>query len=160
MKIPKAQASLFLISNQLMQTFSSISGNCSSKESIMMNEKIQEPEPNLHGLGVGYVYGQLSREGHTIFEVNTDPDVAFQILAKKDDKFVAVAIRTAQYPDRGSINRAECEQLIQESEQLDSVPCFVGLTARSLNASDKMAGVNGGEEYQMSSNGITIVEEC
>ena len=124
-----------------------------------MNNKIQVPEHNLHELGIGYVYGQLSDAGHTIYEVNTDPEVAFQILAKKDDELVSFAIRTDHYPDMGSINRAECEQLIKESEQLDSVPCFVGLSAKSLNASDSMVGEYAGEEYQMSSNGMTIVEE-
>lgn len=126
----------------------------------MKDEKVQEPEQNLHGLGIGYVYSQLSREGHTIYEVNTDSDVAFQILAKKNDELISVAIRTAHYPDMGSIHRAECEQLIKVSEQLDAVPCFVGLTARSLNASEMMSGENGGGEYQMSSNGLLHLEEC
>lgn len=127
---------------------------------MMMDQKIQEPDQSLHGLGIGYVYSQLSSEGHTIFEVNTDPDGAYQILAAKGDELVSIAIRTAHYPDMGSIDRADCEQLIKESEQLDAVPCFVGFAARSLNASDTPAGSNGGEEYQMSSNGMNTVEEC
>ncbi len=126
----------------------------------MMDQKIQEPEQNLHGLGIGYVYSQLSSEGHTIFEVNTDPNRAYQILARKADELVSIAIPTAHYPDMGSIDRAECEQLLKESEQLDAVPCFFGFAARSLSASDPLAGSNGEKEYKMSSNGMTTVEEC
>ncbi|MEJ2136195.1 MAG: hypothetical protein P8X86_13260 [Desulfofustis sp.] len=92
-----------------------------------MAKKELESNPNIHALGLSYIYRYLSRAGYTIYEVNTDPNHHFQIFAKADNTFILVAVRTAYHPDTGTIDNATQKQLIKESNQLNAIPHFAGL---------------------------------
>lgn len=123
----------------------------------MANEEL-ESNPNIHALGLNYIYRYLSRAGYTIYEVNTDPNHHFQISAKADDKFILVAVRTAYHPDTGTIDNATQRQLIKESNQLNAIPHFAGLAVTPVKAHNPDTDrYTGDEDYVVTFNGITVV---
>lgn len=123
-----------------------------------MDTEQLEPGPNIHAIGLSYVYNYLSREGYVIYEVNTDPNHHFQILAKGGNDFIIVAVRTAYHPDMGAIDKATRKQLIKESDQLSAIPHFAGLAVAPLDTNKpEIEGFKGGREYQVTFNGITVV---
>lgn len=124
-----------------------------------MNSEKLESDQNIHVLGISYIYNYLCREGYAIHEVNTDPDYHFQLLAQRDEGFILVAVRTALHPDFGTIDKITHEQLIKESNHLNAIPHFAGLAASSLKTNDmKIDGLTGGREYEVTFNGITVVD--
>ena len=126
-----------------------------------MNSENLESDQNIHVLGISYIYNYLCREGYAIHEVNTDPDYHFQLLAQRDEGFILVAVRTALHPDFGTIDKTTHEQLIKESNHLNAIPHFAGLAASSLNTNDmQIDGLTGGREYEVTFNGITIVDNA
>lgn len=123
-----------------------------------MDKEKLESGPNIHALGLSYIHSYLSREGYTIFEVNTDPNHHFQILAKKDNEIILVAVRTAYHPDNATIDKATQIQLIQESDQLNAIPHFAGLAIKLLETNYlEIDGCAGGKEYEVNFDGIRVV---
>jgi len=113
---------------------------------------------HIHLLGVSYLCKFLDRVGFTIQEVNTDPDHHFQLLAKTNNKAFLIAVRTDYYPDIGTIDSATQEQLIRESERLNSIPHFAGLTATPIDTNDiEVDGLNEGRGYKFTFYGMTVV---
>jgi hypothetical protein len=115
-------------------------------------------DQNIHALGLGYIYSYLSREGYAIYEVDTDPNHPFQILAKRENEFIIVAVRSAYHPDIGSIDKTTQQQLIEESDRLNAIPHFAGLTVTPVDTHHlEIDGFAPGKEYEIIFNGITIV---
>ena len=126
-------------------------------QKAMDNEKLESGQ-NIHALGLGYTYNYLGREGYTIYEVNTDSNHHFQILAKRDNELIIVAVRTAYHPNIGAIDKAIQEQLIKESDRLNAIPHFAGLAVTPLKTNNlEIDGFTRGKEYEVTFNGITIV---
>jgi hypothetical protein len=116
---------------------------------------IQAIEQNIHALGVSYIYGYLDREGYTIYEVNTDPLHHFQILAKRDNHLIIVAVRTAYHPDFGAIDKTIQQQLFKESKRLDAIPHVACLAVTPLETNDlEIEGLPEGTDYQVTFNGL------
>ena len=123
----------------------------------MDNEK-SESGPNIHVLGLSYIYSYLSCEGYTIYEVNTDPNHHSQILAERANKLILVAVRTASHPEVGTIDKAKKERLIKESDQLNAIPHFAGIAITPLETNNLGIDVSTkGQEYEVTFNGITTV---
>ncbi len=123
----------------------------------MDNEK-SESGPNIHVLGLSYIYNYLSGQGYTIYEVNTDPNHHFQILAKRANKLILVAVKTAYHPESGTIDKGKKDQLIKESDQLNAIPHFAGLAVTPLDTNNlEIDGFTKRQEYEITFNGITIV---
>ena len=124
-----------------------------------MNSENLESDQKIHVLGISYIYNYLCREGYTIHEVNTDRDNHFQLLAKRDEGVIVVAVRTALHPELGTIDTKIRKKLIKESNQFNAIPYFAGLAASSLNTNDmQIDGLTGGREYEVTFNGITVVD--
>ena len=83
---------------------------------------------HIHLLGVSYVSNFLDRVGFTILEVNTDQTHHYQLLAKINEKSFLIAIRTAHRPKLGTLDTCTMEKLRRESEKLNAIPHFAGLT--------------------------------
>ena len=123
-----------------------------------MNSENIIADQNIDVLGIGYVYSYLGREGYIVFEVNTDPNHHFQLLAKKEDDVILVAVRTAYHPTFGTIDKAIQEKLIEESERFNAIPHFASLAVTPVETVDlAIDGLTGGKEYKVAFNGITIV---
>ena len=83
---------------------------------------------HIHLIGVSYVSDFLDRVGFTIQEVNTDQNHHYQLLVKIIDKSFLIAIRTAHHPQLGGLDAFTMEKLLRESEKLNAIPHFAGLT--------------------------------
>ena len=123
-----------------------------------MDHKELQPEQNIHEIGVNYLKGLLDRVGFTIHDVNKDPNHHFQLFVKINDRAMLIAVRTACCPDVGTIDKATQEELIKESERLNAVPHFAGLSLTAMNGSDiQEGGSSDGSEYEVIFNGMTVV---
>ena len=126
--------------------------------SPMMNDDNLKSGQNIHALGLSYIFNYLDREGYKIFEVNTDPNHHFQFMAKRGDKLILVAVRTAYHPDFGAIDNEQKEQLINESNRLKAIPHFAGLAVTPLKTTCiEIDGCIGGKEYEVNFDGIKAV---
>ena len=115
-------------------------------------------ELNIHALGVSYIYGYLDREGYTIFEVHSDPLHHFQILAKRENDLIIVAVRTAYHPDFGAIDTPIQQQLIKESKRLNAIPHVACLAVSPLETNDlEIEGLPEGTDYHVTFNGLTTL---
>ncbi len=113
---------------------------------------------NIHALGLSYMYNYLGNDGYIIYEVNTDPNHHFQLLAKKENEFILVAVRTDYHPSFGTIDKAVQEKLIKESDRLNAIPHFAGLAVTPLETGElEIVGVTEGKMYKVAFNGITVV---
>ncbi len=112
----------------------------------------------IHELGVNYICNFLDSAGFTIQEVNKSPDHHFQLLAKVNDKAMLIAVRTANYPNIGSIDKKTKERLIKEAEQLNAVPHFAGITVKPSEANDIEAdSLTDRQKYKVFFPGISVV---
>lgn len=102
---------------------------------------------HIHLLGVSYVSNFLNRVGFTILEVNTDQNHHYQLLAKISDKSFLIAIRTAHHPKLGTLDACTMEKLLRESEKLNAIPHFAGLTVVPVDGND--TELDGSPEGQM-----------
>ena len=102
---------------------------------------------HIHLLGVSYVSKFLDRVGFTISEVNTDQNHHYQLLVKINDKSFLIAIRTAYHPKLGTLDTDTMEKLLRESEKINAIPHFAGLTVVSEDGND--TGLDGSSEGQM-----------
>jgi hypothetical protein len=57
----------------------------------------------LHFLGIKVVYKDLVDQGYEVLNVRKELDVNPQILAKKDDQYHMVVVKTGYYPEMGII---------------------------------------------------------
>lgn len=95
----------------------------------------------LHFLGIKVVYKDMVDKGYEVLNVRKELDVNPQILAKKDDKFVLVVVKTGFYPDMGIILPEVIEQ-VRELGIKREADCFY--------ASVGIANANGQTEEEMS----------
>ena len=57
----------------------------------------------LHFMGIKVVYKDLIDKGYEVLNVRKELDVNPQILAKKDDQFHMVVVKTGFYPEMGLV---------------------------------------------------------
>lgn len=123
-----------------------------------MNNKSLELKQNMHELGIDYVQNLLDRAGFTIQDVNKDLNHHFQLFAKVNDRALLIAIRTARRPDVGTMDEETRKKLIAESERLNAVPHFAGLSLTPLNVTEaQVDGITKNREYEVVFNGMTVV---
>ncbi|MGQ1785194.1 MULTISPECIES: hypothetical protein [unclassified Saccharicrinis] len=104
----------------------------------------------LHFLGIKVVYKDMVDKGYEVLNVRKELDVNPQILAKKDDKFHMVVVKTCYYPDMGIILPEVIGQ-VQELGKKHNATCWyasVGIANANGQTDDEMARpVTGGEFY-------------
>ena len=123
-----------------------------------MDHKAPEPNLNMHILGVNHVQDLLDSAGFTIHQVNQDLNSPFQLFAKVSDRSFLIAVRTACHPNVGTIDEKTREKLVEESERLNAIPHFAGLSLTSLNGNDNPVGdltIEG--EYEIIFSGMNVV---
>lgn len=104
----------------------------------------------LHFLGIKVVYKDLVDKGYEVLNVRKELDVNPQILAKKDDQFQMIVVKTAFYPDMGII-LPEVIQKVKELAAKHKASCWyasVGIANANGQTEEEMAKpVTGGEFY-------------
>ncbi len=106
----------------------------------MTQSKIMNLE-ELHFLGIKVVYKDMIDQGYEVLNVRKELEVNPQILAKKDDKFVLVIVKTGYYPDMGIILPEILEQVRELGKKRDAL-CYY--------ASVGIANANGENDEEMS----------
>lgn len=130
-------------------------------ESKMRAEnKTLTSEQNIHVIGLSYICNFLDRAGFAIQEVNTEPNHHFQLLAEISDKSLLIAVRTAYAPEVGTIDTSTIQKLVRESEELNAIPHFAGLTAAQEKTNDiEVEGKTEGQKFKIIFNGISAVRK-
>lgn len=112
----------------------------------------------IHALGLSYICDFLNRSGFTILEVNTDPHNHFQLLAELNERSFLIAVRSACAPEVGKIDSVTANKLEKESEKLDAIPHFAGLTIAPVESDNSEAdSETESQEFIVIFNGISAV---
>ncbi len=113
----------------------------------------------IHNFGVEIVSGFLQKEGHEIIAVNTDLTANPQIVAKKDGQLEFVVVRTACYPDKGSLEFSTKSNCIEHAEKSGAICYFasVGIANASGTNDIEMARPVKGAGYHVAFNGIELL---
>ena len=112
----------------------------------------------IHALGLSYICDFLKSAGFTILEVITDPNHHFQLLAEINEKTFLIAVRSACAPEVGRIDAFTLEKLERESEKLNAIPHFAGLTIAPVDKKDmEVESVNSDQEFRIIFRGISAV---
>ncbi len=115
----------------------------------MAEGKIMNLE-ELHFLGIKVVYKDLIDKGYEVLNVRKELDMNPQILAKKDDKFHMVLVKTGFYPEMGIILPDIIEQVRELGEKHNSECWYasVGIANANGKTEEELAKpVVGGEFY-------------
>jgi hypothetical protein len=135
-----------------------------SNEKLNNNRKLRvvnnplRSKKNIHALGLSYICDFLKRAGFTILEVNTDPNHHFQLLADINEKTFLIAVRSACAPEVGRIDSSTLEKLERESEKLNAIPHFAGVSIAPVENKDmEVESVNSGQEFRIIFSGISAV---
>jgi hypothetical protein len=100
----------------------------------MVREVMTEAE--IHRLGVQIVRDELQSEGWTILDINVNPKVNPQIIARKNGTLGHVLVRTARHPKKGAVEDPYTAQWCMErASTLNAVCFFAGLRVSHAEAS-------------------------
>ena len=100
----------------------------------MVREVMTEAE--IHRLGVQIVRDELQSEGWTILDINVNPKVNPQIIARKDGTLGHVLVRTARHPKKGAAEDPYTMQwCVERASTLNAVCFFAGLRVSHAEAS-------------------------
>ena len=135
-----------------------------SKEKLNYKGKVKvgnnplESKKNVHALGLSYIHNFLERAGFTINEINTNPNHHFQLLAEINEKSLLIAVRSACAPEVGKIDTSIVEKLERESEKLNAIPYFAGLTIEPVESEEIEVGIiTEAQEFRIIFNGISAL---
>ena len=110
----------------------------------------------LHFLGIKVVYKDMVDKGYEVVNVRKELDVNPQILAKKDDKFHMVVVKTGYYPDMGII-LPEVIQQVKELGVKHKATCWyasVGIANANGQTEEEMAKPVAGGEFYINYKGL------
>ena len=147
--------------NEVIEVNKEVSSHTDNNSVCDDNITPKKDTHDIHSLGVGYICSFLDRVGFTILEYNSKPDHHYQILAHINGRTLLIAVRSDYYPKVGTIDSASLEELVSESDELNALPHFAGLSVQPLDTNDiEVEGVvTKGLEYEVSFNGITAVKK-
>jgi len=99
-----------------------------------MREVMTEAE--IHRLGVQIVSDELQSEGWTILDINVNPEVNPQIIARKNGTLGHVLVRTARHPKKGAVeDPCTVQRCLERASTLHAVCFFAGLRVSHAEAS-------------------------
>ena len=123
-----------------------------------MSNKDFELTLSIHERGINHVRNFLDSSGFAIHAVNKDLNSPSQLFAKVGDRSLLIAVRTACHPDAGRLDKENREKIIKESDRLNAVPYFAGITVTSINDDDIQAeDIAGWSEHKVIFNGMTVI---
>ncbi|MCU0555224.1 MAG: hypothetical protein MUF17_10765 [Syntrophales bacterium] len=87
-----------------------------------MREALTEAE--IHRLGVHIIREELQQEGWIILELNVNPKVNPQIIARRNGTLGHVLVRTAKHPKRGAVENDDVARSCMEHASRHNARCF------------------------------------
>ena len=110
----------------------------------------------LHFLGIKVVYKDLVDKGYEVLNVRKELDVNPQILAKKDDQFHMIVVKTGFYPEMGIIIPEVIVQ-VKELSKKHNAKCWyasVGIADANGDTEKEMGRPKVGGEFYINYKGI------
>jgi len=99
-----------------------------------MREALTEAE--IHRLGVHIVREELQQDGWIILDVNVNPKVNPQIIARRNGTLGHVLVRTARHPNRGAVENDDVvRRCLEHAAQHNALCYFAGLRVSHADAS-------------------------
>jgi hypothetical protein len=99
-----------------------------------MREVMSDAE--IHRIGVQIVRDELQSEGWTILDINVNPGVNPQIIARKNGTLAHVLVRTARHPKKGAVEDPYIVHwCLERASALNAVCFFAGLRVSHAGAS-------------------------
>ena len=114
----------------------------------------------IHDFGVEAVFKQLQKDGYEILGCNSDIGKNPQIVAKKDNLLKFILVRTACYPNKGSLeSKAEALQAIIHAESNNATCYFasVGIANAEGKSDVEMAVAVKGAGFFIAYEGLVIL---
>lgn len=113
-------------------------------------------DEELHFLGIKVVYKDMIDKGYEVLTVRKELDVNPQILAKKDDQYVFVTVKTARYPEMGVLYPHVASDVIHVSRKHDALCYFasVGIANADGETDEEMGQPELGGEYYINYKGL------
>ncbi len=114
---------------------------------------------DIHFMGIKVVYSHLIDNGYDVLQVRKEIDIDPQILAKKENRFVLVVVKTAVYPKMGvlSPNVAVKVQNLAIEKQALSYFASVGIANANGESDSEMAMPILNGEYYINFNGLVPI---
>ncbi len=122
-----------------------------------MKEKKLLLGADLHFLGIKVVYKHMVDNGFEVLNVRQELDINPQILAKKDDQFYFVVVRTETFPNMGILTPDVASKVTQHAYKHKAVCMFasVGIANANGETNEEMSKPLVDDEYYINFKGLT-----
>jgi hypothetical protein len=128
-------------------------------ETEMVNQDIMT-EDDIHDFGINIVAEHSQKDGFELVSINKDRKYNPQIVAKKNDQLAFIVVRTACYPNKGSLDdEALLEKLISHADQHSAICYFasVGIANSKGRTEDEISIPLKGAGFYVSYEGLLIL---
>ena len=124
-----------------------------------MSERELMTAEEIHEFGIEIVSNELKKDGYEILTTNNSIEVNPQITARKGSQLAFIVVRTACYPDKGTIEEATHFQMIDHADEFDAIPFFasVGLANAEATTEEEMRLPVRGAGFYAAYEGLTIM---
>ncbi len=125
----------------------------------MVNHEVMT-EDDIHDFGINIVAEHSQKDGFEIVSIHKDRQYNPQIVARKDDQLAFIIVRTACYPNKGSIDDAALlDHLISHADQHNAICYFasVGISNSEGQTEEEMSIPIKGAGYYVSYEGLLIL---
>ena len=129
------------------------------RQTEMNNQEVMD-EDDIHDFGINVVAEYSQKDGFEIVSINKDRKYNPQIVAKKNGQLAFIVVRTACYPNKGSLDDAALRsQLISNADQHNAICYFASVgIANSEGQTDEEMGIPiKGGGYYVSFEGLLIL---
>lgn len=113
----------------------------------------------IHDFGIEVVVNSIKTEGYEIIDVNTKTGINPQIVAKKDDQNIFIAVRTECYPNKGVLEESVHFDMIEHSKKHNAIPYFasVGIANSDGKTEEEMGQPIRGGGFYVAYEGLLII---
>ncbi|MDB4334747.1 hypothetical protein OAA06_00150 [bacterium] len=110
----------------------------------------------LHFMGIKVVYKDLIDNGYEVLNVRKELDVNPQILAKKEDEFHMIVVKTAYYPSMGIIEPEVISTVLKVSKKHNATCWYASVGIANANGETEadMAKPEVGGEFYINYEGL------
>jgi hypothetical protein len=124
-----------------------------------MEHQVRMTIEEIHSFGIEIVHDQLKKEGYEIQSVSTNMSTIPQIVAKKGGQLLFIAVRTACYPEKGTLEESVHFQMMDHAEKHGATPYFasVGIAKADAETEEEMRNIVKGAGFYVAYEGLLII---
>lgn len=124
-----------------------------------MTTNVLSPD-EIHRFGIQIVRQELEQSGHEIVDVIGDPALQPQIVARDPrGRLLFIAVRTACYPERGTLDDTIAAGLIAHAKKFDALACLarVGIANAAAQSEAQRSIPVRGAPFETAYDGLEVV---